>query len=107
MEGSHLLISLLWKAKSLGKRPRFAKTLSNTLAFTSPRDNAGSTLRGNRLYVLFQPLRPTSKLESFWELQISVEPGSPITPCCPNPSIKTQRGRMGAFVMGEGARESL
>jgi hypothetical protein len=37
--------------KSLEKRPRFAKTLPNTLAFTCPRGNAGSALRGNRLYV--------------------------------------------------------
>jgi hypothetical protein len=42
--------------KSLGKRPRFAKTLSNTSAFTCPRGNAGSALTGIRLYVPFQPL---------------------------------------------------
>jgi hypothetical protein len=48
--------------KSLGKRPRFAKTLSNTSAFTCPRGNAVSALRGNKLYVPFQPLRPTGKL---------------------------------------------
>jgi hypothetical protein len=33
--------------KSLGKRLQFAKTLSNTLAFTCSRGNAGSALRGN------------------------------------------------------------
>jgi hypothetical protein len=37
--------------RSLEKRPRFAKTLSNTSAFTCPRGNAVSALRENRLYV--------------------------------------------------------
>jgi hypothetical protein len=44
--------------KSLGKRPRFAKTLSNILAFTCPKGNASSALRGNRLYVPSQPQDP-------------------------------------------------
>jgi hypothetical protein len=47
--------------KSLGKRPRFAKTLSNTLAFTCPGGNA--TLRRDRLPVQSQLLRPTGKSE--------------------------------------------
>jgi hypothetical protein len=42
-------------AKSLGKRPRFAKTLSNTSDFNCSRGNAGSVLGGNRLYVPSQP----------------------------------------------------
>jgi hypothetical protein len=54
--------------KSLRKRLRFAKTLSNTSAFTCLRDSAGSAPRGHRLFVLFQPPRPASKSESFWEL---------------------------------------
>jgi hypothetical protein len=50
-------------AKSLGKRSRFVKTLSNTSAFTCPRINAGLSLKGNRLYVPSQPLKPSGKLE--------------------------------------------
>jgi hypothetical protein len=67
MDGTHLLL-LYGKQdiKFLGKKPRFAKTLSNTSAFTCPRGNAVSALRGNRLYVPSRPLRPTGKLE-FWE----------------------------------------
>jgi hypothetical protein len=70
MEGTHLLLCLLWEAgykdtRSLEKRPKFAKTLSNTSAFICPRGNAGLALRENRLYVPFQPLRPAGKLE-FW-----------------------------------------
>jgi hypothetical protein len=38
--------------QSLGKRPRFAKALSSTVAFTCSMGNAGSALRGNRLSVL-------------------------------------------------------
>jgi hypothetical protein len=49
---------------SLGKRPRFSKTLSNTSAFICPRGNAGLALRGNRLLVPSQLLRPASKSES-------------------------------------------
>jgi hypothetical protein len=37
--------------------------LSNTSAFTCPWGNAGSTLKGNRLSVPSQPLRPISKSE--------------------------------------------
>jgi hypothetical protein len=57
VEGTHFLLSLLWEAgyKISRKRPRLAKTLSNTLAFTCPRGNAGLALRGNRLYVPSQP----------------------------------------------------
>jgi hypothetical protein len=51
--------------KSLGKRPRIAKTLSNNLAFTCPRSNAGLALRGNRLYVPSQPLRPQTNERIF------------------------------------------
>jgi hypothetical protein len=64
--------------KSLRKRPRFAKTLSNTLAFTCPRGNVVSALRGNRLYVPLQ--RPTGKLDISWELQVSAKNGSLTTP---------------------------
>jgi hypothetical protein len=103
----HLLVSLLWEAgkKSVGKRPRFAKTLSNISAFTCPRDSVGSPLRRNRLDVPSQPLRPTGKLEflgasGFCQIWI------------PNYSLlakslyETTKGRMGAFHMGKGARES-
>jgi hypothetical protein len=62
--------------KSLGKRPRFAKTLSDTSVFTSARGNVDSAFRGNRLSVPSQPPRPTSKLESFGELQVCAESGS-------------------------------
>jgi hypothetical protein len=41
--------------KSLGKRPRFSKILSNTSSFTCPRVNAGLALKGNRLYVPSSP----------------------------------------------------
>jgi hypothetical protein len=67
MEGTHLPPSLLCchtvsqNAKSLRKRPRFAKTPSNTLAFSCHRDSAG----------LATPPSPTGKLGSFWELQFS------------------------------------
>jgi hypothetical protein len=73
---------------SLGKRPKFAKTLSNTSAFICPRGNAGSALRGNRLSVPSQPLRPASKLERFGELLVSAESGSLTTPSLPNHSMK-------------------
>jgi hypothetical protein len=76
--------------KSVVKRPRFAKTLSNTLTFTCSWGNIGSSLKGNRLYVPYLPLRPTSKLESFWELQVSAESGAVTTPSWPNPSMKPQ-----------------
>jgi hypothetical protein len=57
-KGHNLFLSLLWEAGY-----RFAKTLSNTLTFTCPRGKAGLALRGNRLYVPSQPLRPVGKLE--------------------------------------------
>jgi hypothetical protein len=44
--------------KSLGKKPRFAKALSNPLASTYPRGNASLALRGNRLYVHLRPYDP-------------------------------------------------
>jgi hypothetical protein len=71
MDGTHLLL-LYGKQdiKFLGKKPRFAKTLSNTSAFTYSRDNAGSALKRNRLSIPSQPPRPTSKLQSFGELQV-------------------------------------
>jgi hypothetical protein len=70
MEGTCLLFSLLWETRYRvsRKRPKFAKTLSNTSAFTYPRGNTGLALRENRLSVASQPLRSESKLESFWEL---------------------------------------
>jgi hypothetical protein len=82
MEGTHLLLSLYGRqdTKSLGKSPRFAKTRSNTSAFTCLRGNTFSALRGNRLSVLSQPLRPTDKSESLWELQVSAKSGSLISP---------------------------
>jgi hypothetical protein len=49
--------------KFLGRRPRFAKTPSNTLAFTCHRDNTGSTLGENKLSVQFWPPRPIDKSE--------------------------------------------
>jgi hypothetical protein len=54
--------------KFLRRRPRFAKTLSNTSAFTCHRGNAGSGLRGNKLSVSSWPPRPTIKSESFGEI---------------------------------------
>jgi hypothetical protein len=51
--------------KSLGKRPRFDKTLSNTSAFTCPRGNAGLALRGNKLYAPSQSLRPLANQRVF------------------------------------------
>jgi hypothetical protein len=78
--------------KSLGKRPRFSKMLSNASAFTCSRGNAGLALRENRLYVPSQPPRLTSKLESFWELQVSAESRSLTTPSWLNPSMKPQSG---------------
>jgi hypothetical protein len=53
--------------KFLGKSPRFAKALSDTLASTCPRGYASSALRGNRLYVPSQPLRPNCRqIRKFW-----------------------------------------
>jgi hypothetical protein len=97
MEGTHLLLSSEKQdTKFLGKRPRFAKSLSNTLAFTCPSGNTGAALRGNRLYVPSLPLRPAGKLESFWKLQVSVKSGSLTTPSWPNPSMKTQSEENGS-----------
>jgi hypothetical protein len=66
--------------KSLGKWPRFSKALSNTLASTYPKGNTSSALKGNRLCVPSQPLRPTGKSENFGEPQVSVKSGSLTTP---------------------------
>jgi hypothetical protein len=68
--------------KSLGKRPRFVKTLSNTSAFTCPRGNTGSALRGNRLYVPSLPLRLTGLLVkiTWW---LAILPACPSNYCCP------------------------
>jgi hypothetical protein len=109
MERTHLLLLFYGRqdTKSLGKGPRFAKTLSNTSAFTCPRGNTGSALRGSRLYVPSQSLRPAGKLESFWDLQVSVESESLITPSWQTPLWSHKEGRTGAFGMGEGARESF
>jgi hypothetical protein len=65
MKGTCLFLSLLWEAgtKCLGRRPRFAKTPSNTLAFTCHRGNIGSTLGENKLSVQFWPPRPIDKSE--------------------------------------------
>jgi hypothetical protein len=82
--------------KSASKRPKFAKTLPNTLAFTCPRGNAGSALRRNRIYVPSQPLRSTGKLENFWELQVSVKSGYLTITSWPNPSMKPQRRENGS-----------
>jgi hypothetical protein len=41
---------------------------------------AGSALRRNSLSVPSQPLRPSGKSESFWELKFSAESGSLTTP---------------------------
>jgi hypothetical protein len=57
IEGTYLLLFLFGRqgTKSLGKKPIFAKTLSNTLAFTCCRDRAGLALRGNKLSVHSSP----------------------------------------------------
>jgi hypothetical protein len=105
----HTFSSLFYgkDTKSLGKRPRFATTLSNTLAFTCPRGYAGSALKENRLYVSSQSLRPTSKLESFGELQISVKSGSLTTPFWPNPSMKSQGGKREPLAWGREQEEAF
>jgi hypothetical protein len=57
MEETHLLLSLLWKAryKFSKRKPRFARILSITLGFTCHKDNADWALRGNRPSAPFQP----------------------------------------------------
>jgi hypothetical protein len=67
----------VWRdTKFLRRRPRFAKTPSNTLAFTCHRSNPGSAPRENKLSVPFQPSRPADRSERFWELKVSAESGS-------------------------------
>jgi hypothetical protein len=67
MEGTHLLLSILWKAgyKVSQRKSRFARILSNTLSFTCHKDNIDWPLRGNRLSVPFWPPRPINRLENF------------------------------------------
>jgi hypothetical protein len=67
MEGMCLLLSLLWEAGYKVSRKK-AQICQNTVKYLSFHLSQGQdrlTLRGNRLYVPSQPLRPTSKLE-FW-----------------------------------------
>jgi hypothetical protein len=92
MEGTHLLLSLLWEAgyKVSRKKAQICQTLSNISPFICPRGNAGSILRGNRLCIQSQSLRPPSKLVNFGELRVSVESGYLTTPSWPNPSMKPQ-----------------
>jgi hypothetical protein len=79
MEGTHLLLSLLWEVgtKFLRRRPIFAKTLSNTSAFTCHRGNAGLALRENKLSVPFWLSRPTGKSESFGQPWVTSKSGFP------------------------------
>jgi hypothetical protein len=55
MEGTHLLLSFLWKAgyKVPQRKLRFARILSNTLGFTCHKNNKDWALRGNGLSVPF------------------------------------------------------
>jgi hypothetical protein len=103
MEGTHFFLFYERQdTKSPGKKLRFSKALSNTMAFTCSRDSAGLALRGNKLFVLFQPLRTAGKSGSFWELQVSAKSGSLTTPSWPNPSTRTQsEGEWEPLIKGE------
>jgi hypothetical protein len=84
-DSTHFLFYGRHDTKSLGKSLKFVKTLSNTLAFTCCRDSPGLASRGNRLSVPFQPPRPTSKLGSFEEPQVSGKSGSLTIPSLAKP----------------------
>jgi hypothetical protein len=57
MEGTCFLLSVLWEAgyKIFQKKAQICQTPSNTLDFTCHKDSTGLALRGNRLFVPFQP----------------------------------------------------
>jgi hypothetical protein len=73
MEGTHLFLSLLWEAgyKVSQKKAQICQESVKYLGFHLSWGNTGSALRGNKLSVPFQPLRPVSKSENFWEPQVS------------------------------------
>jgi hypothetical protein len=72
------------------------------LAFICGRDSAGLALRGNKLFVLFQPPRTAGKSASFWELQVSAKSGSLTNSSWPNPSTKPQsEGEWEPLIKGE------
>jgi hypothetical protein len=103
MEVMHLLLSLLWEAsyKVSRKKAQICQNTVKYLSFHLSQGNAGSALRGNSLYVPSQPLRPISKLESFWELQVSAESGSPNYSLLAKPLYEaTKGGEQEALVWG-------
>jgi hypothetical protein len=51
--------------KSLGKRPRFSKTPSNTSAFTCPRDNESLALRKQAVCSIPAP-KTSQQITEFW-----------------------------------------
>jgi hypothetical protein len=110
MERTHILLSLLWEVgyKVSKKKAQIYQNTVKYLSFHLSRGNAGLALKGNRLYVPSQTLRPTGKLGSFGELQVYVESGSLTTLSWPNPSMKPQSRENGnLWYGGESKRKPL
>jgi hypothetical protein len=104
MEGTCLLLSLLWEAgyKVSRKKAQICQNTVKNLGFHLSQGQCKLGLIGNRLYVPFQPLRPSDKSENLWEPQVSVRSGSLTTPFWPNPSMRPQSGENGSLWYGEG-----
>jgi hypothetical protein len=75
MEGKCILLSLLWDAgyKVSRKKDQICQNTVKYLSFHLSQGQTGLAPRGNRLHVPSQPLKPSGKLESFWELQNSAD----------------------------------
>jgi hypothetical protein len=103
MEGTHLLLSLLWEAGYKVSRKK-AQICQNTVKYLGFHLSQGAMQAwpDRKLAVCpSQPPRPASKSESFWEPQVFAKSGSLTTPSWPNPSMKPQRGKKGTFSMGK------
>jgi hypothetical protein len=76
MEGTCLLFSLLWEAGYKVSQKK-AQICQNTIKYLGFHLSQGQhRLVENKLSVPFWLPRPTSKSESFWELQVFAEFGS-------------------------------
>jgi hypothetical protein len=108
MEGTHLLLSLLWKAgyKVSRKRPRFAKTLSIPRFSPVPGQCKLSPERKQAVCSI-PALIPTGKSENFWEPQVSVEPGSLTTPSWPNPCQGHKGGEQEPLIWGREQKKAF
>jgi hypothetical protein len=104
MEGTHLLLSLLWEAEYKVSREK-AQICQNTvkyLGFHLPQGQHRLSPERKQAVCSIPALRPTGKSENFWKLQVSVESGNLTTPSWTNPSMKQQSGENGSIWYGPG-----